>query len=229
MKLIVAIPAYNEASVISDVIKSVKQTLKNLSLFQKKSVVVVDDGSSDKTGNEAVREADVVLTHVINLGLGAAIQTAFVYARINRADVLVTFDADGQHVARDIARLIQPIIKNQADIVIGSRMLGLGRMPILRELVNITANYVTFITTGVKTGDSQSGLRAFNKKAIQKINIISKGMEVSSEIFMHIKTLRLKLAEIPIKAIYTTYSRAKGQPLTDAPKVFFRLLFRIIK
>lgn len=229
MKLMVAIPAYNEALVIARVLRSLKAELKNISGFDQKNIIVVNDGSTDQTGQISQKHADIVFNHLLNLGLGGALATAFTYARKNTYDILVTFDADGQHQAKDIPRLIKPIIKGEADVVIGSRMLGLGNMPFLRKFINKTANIITRITGGVTTSDSQSGLRVFNHKAIHLIRLHTRGMEVSSEILHQIKVKKLRFLEIPIAAIYTNYSQDKGQPITDAPKVFFRFLFRIIR
>lgn len=229
MKLMVTIPAYNEARLITRVLKSIKKSLKDLTGFREKAVVVIDDGSTDNTGILAVVSSDLVFTHVINQGLGAVISTAFKYAKKQKFDILVTFDADGQHRAEDLSKLIAPIVEGKADVVIGSRLLGMGTMPVSRKIVNILANLFTVISGGVRSTDSQSGLRAFGKTAIQKIRLKTRGMEVSSEILTQVKTHGLKYREISIPAIYTDYSQAKGQPLTNAPNVLFRLFFRIIR
>ncbi len=229
MKLLVVIPAYNEAVMIVRVVKSVKKALKKISGFSKKEVVVINDGSSDKTATLAARYSDLVLNHLTNQGLGAALSTGFIYGKRHQFDILVTFDADGQHRATDIWKLIQPIQKNQADVVIGSRLLGLGKMPLSRILINYVANILTFFTGGVWSTDSQSGLRAINKKALNLLKLRTRGMEVSSEILTQVKMHNLRYSEIAIPAIYTDYSQTKGQQLRNAPGVFFRLIFRIIR
>jgi hypothetical protein len=126
----------------------------------------------------------------------------------------VTFDADGQHDPDDIARLLEPIAKGEADVVIGSRMLEPTGMPYPRRLANWTASIVTYLLFRGWTTDSQSGLRAFSSQAAARIQIMTSGMEVSSEIIGETVKKRLKRTEVPVQAIYTDYSLSKGQNFT---------------
>lgn len=225
MRILIALPAYNEAKVIGKVLQSLPKKIDHHQV----KILVVDDGSTDKTPEIAGKKADIVLKHAWNQGFGCAITTAFAYARRNKFDILVTFDADGQHRAEDIVKLVLPLINRHADVVIGSRLLGKGKMPLSRRYINYFANLLLWISSGIRSSDSQSGLRAFGERAIQKIRLKTRGMEVSSEILTQVKQHGLKYKEISIPAIYTAYSKSKGQQLSNAPNVFIKLIFRIIR
>lgn len=223
MKILIIIPAYNEATVIGGVIDSVHAIIPDADLL------VVDDGSYDETFSIAKQHHVIVVRHRMNRGLGGAIGTGLSWAKLHRYDVAVTFDADGQHQPTDIINAIQPIINHQADVVIGSRFQGIKNMPWDRKVLNTLANGLTFLLFGIPTTDSQSGFRAFNKKAIESINIRTDRMEVSSEIFGEAYRLHLKIQEIPIKVIYTEYSRTKGQRNSNSFPILFRLIMRIFR
>lgn len=225
--LLVAIPAYNEEKTIGEVISQIP---KKLSLINKIKVIVIDDGSIDKTSQIAKKKGAKVVRHIINRGLGAALKTAFIAAYELGVDILVTLDADGQHNPADIEKLIEPISKENYDIVVGSRLLTDNKlMPYPRKLINRLANLLTFIISGVWSSDSQSGFRAFSSHAISKIDLITQRMEVSSEIFREIKKHNLSYSEVSIKPVYTQYSLDKGQKMLNAPNVFFKLLIRLLR
>lgn len=221
-KLIIIIPAHNEASAIARVLGDL-QRLDFPSVA--KEILVVDDGSTDETAQLARANRTVVVSHVINRGLGAAIGTGLQAALGRGADLIVTFDADGQHAAEDIPEMIRPLLEGRADVVIGNRMTGKKGMPWFRRLANRWANFLTWLVFGVRTSDSQSGLRAFSRPAAEKIRITANNYEVSSEIFREIKTHGLKLVEIPIRPIYSSYSLSKGQGVLTGLKTLFRLIF----
>ncbi len=229
MKIIVVIPAYNEEKVIAGVVRA---ALRESSL-----VIVVDDGSTDRTGQIAMEAGAKTYRHIINLGLGSTLATGLMAARRYHPEIVVTMDADGQHRAEDIPLLIKPIEESRADFVVGSRFLGKSfnqrdeSVPAIRWFYNWFANLFTFFLFGIKTTDSQSGLRALNSLALEKINIQSREMEVSSEFFKEIKNNHLRLKEIPIEGIYTEYSSSKPdlgktQNLSTGIKTFFNLLLR---
>lgn len=226
MKLLIGIPAYNEEVTIGKVIKSIPKKMKGIARVD---VVVIDDGSSDSTGLLAQKSGITVLQHVINRGLGGALKTIMAYARDIKCDILITFDADGQHNCKDIPKLVVPIVNKHADIVIGTRWLTKAHAPQSRKFINKLANIVTYIFFGVSTTDSQSGFRALNKTAISRISLSADGMEVSSEFFKEIKRHNLRFCEVPIKPVYTQYSRAKGQRLSNSINVFFQLLFKLLQ
>jgi len=216
-KITVIIPAYNEEKTIQQVIREVKSYTEN--------IIVIDDGSTDNTRKMAEQEGAIIYHHIINRGLGGALSTGIQAALLGEADIFLTFDADGQHRAEDIPKMIKPIIEEGADIVIGSRLLNLSKnMPVFRKLANHIANAITYILFGIKTTDSQSGLRCFNKKTAQLIDIKTNSMEVSSEIIKEIKNHNLKFVEVPIQAIYTDYSLSKGQNFILGLKTFIKLI-----
>lgn len=226
MKLLIGIPAYNEEKMLGRVIKSLPKKIKGI---EKIDILVIDDGSSDKTSDVAKKSGVVVVRHMINRGLGGALKTIFAYARTMNYDMLVTFDADGQHVGDDVRKIVHAYKNNNADVIIGSRWNSSNHRPIIRYLVNQLANYLTYLLFRIWTSDSQSGFRLFSRKAIREIDIQTDGMEVSSEIFREIKKNDLTFCEAPIKAVYTDYSQFKGQPISNAFNVFIQLLLRLFR
>jgi glycosyltransferase involved in cell wall biosynthesis len=215
--IVIVIPAYNEERSISTVIRGLKQQG-----FAK--LIVVDDGSSDRTSELARQEGVILLRHVLNRGLGGALGTGIHAALRLGAEIIVTFDADGQHDPNDIDRLLGPIENGEADVVIGSRMLDPIGMPYPRRLANWIANLITYLLFQARTTDSQSGLRAFSSRAAACMQILTSGMEVSSEIIAETVKNRLKYKEVPVQAIYTDYSLSKGQSFEVGLKTLMKLI-----
>jgi glycosyltransferase involved in cell wall biosynthesis len=216
-RVVVVIPAYNEERTIVGVIRGLKRRG-----FTR--LIVVDDGSNDRTGELARHEGVILLRHILNRGLGGALGTGITAALRLGGEAIVTFDADGQHDPNDIARLLEPIATGEADMVIGSRMLKPIGMPYRRRLANWIANIVTYLLFRGWTTDSQSGLRAFSSQAAARIRIMTSGMEVSSEIIAETVKNRLNRKEVPVHAIYTDYSLSKGQSF----KVGLQTLMKLI-
>lgn len=224
MKTVVIIPAYNEAPLLPAVLSALKlMRVKNLTLL------VVDDGSSDRTFETAQKMDVLVVRHIHNMGLGAALATGMSMARELNADIVGTFDADGQHRVEDLKKALSLIQSGEADVVIGSRLMSSLAMPAGRFFLNWVANILTWALFGVWTTDSQSGLRAFSKKAIETISLKTSRMEVSSEIFAEISRHKLRLREVPIEPVYTPYSRAKGQKSTNSFSIAWKLLLRKLR
>lgn len=219
MKTIAVIPAYNEAATIAGVLERTRGFVDDM--------IVVDDGSTDRTGEIARVQGAVVVRHVINRGLGAAIGTGFEKARRMKADAVVTLDADGQHDPSQIPTLVAQL-EAGADVVIGSRMLERRGMPWYRVVANMFGNLATLLLFGAWASDSQSGFRAFSAYALTQIQIVTNRMEVSSELIAEIKRHKLSLAEVPVKAIYTDYSLSKGQSFTVGLKTLVKLIIRRI-
>jgi UDP-N-acetylglucosamine---dolichyl-phosphate N-acetylglucosaminyltransferase len=217
MNVYALIPAYNEEKTIADVLKS---TMPHVD-----AIIVVNDGSSDRTAQIAQTHGAHVVSHVINRGLGAAIGTGFAAAQKLGADIVVTLDADGQHDATEIPKFVTAI-ENDADVVIGSRMLKRKGMPWYRQIANLLGNLVTFTLFGAWVTDSQSGFRAFNKFALSTIEIKTNRMEVSSELIAEARRNNLNLVEVPIKAIYTDYSLSKGQSFFVGIKTLAKLVLK---
>jgi glycosyltransferase involved in cell wall biosynthesis len=221
-KILVALPAYNEEKQIGDVIQNIiKHGFEN--------ILVVDDGSTDKTVAVSRRADAQVISHFKNSGLGVSLRTALKYAKKFDFDVLVTMDSDGQHDACDINAIIKPILDANADIVIGVRNFNNKNVPFVRRLILKLSNVYTWMLFGVWSRDSQSGFRAFSRRAIEMIVLRSERMEVSSEIFSEINKKQMKFNEVPIKVIYTPYSLQKGQRNSNLFNVSFKLFVKMFR
>ncbi len=219
----VVVPAYNESQTIKNVIEELKD--RNL------NIIIIDDGSHDETYRIAENSINSynghIYKHVLNRGLGAALETGIKAALAKNADIIVTFDADGQHDPEDILKVCKPIIEGNADIVIGKR--NFEEMPLSKKLGNQIMNAITRIFYGINVNDSQSGLRAFDRKAAGFLDLHSRGYGVSSEIIGEIKKHDLKLEEINIKTIYTDYSMTKGTNLNVGLKILFKLIINLFR
>lgn len=213
----VVIPAFNEATVIAEVVRGVRGCWPH--------VVVVDDCSRDETAAAALRAGAVVLRHAVNLGQGAAIQTGLDYALSRGARYIVTFDADGQHQSADIGLLLDTQRRQRADVVVGSRFLGRAdNMPPLRRLVLKLA--VRCSRNGRRLGltDAHNGLRLFTRAAARRIRIGQNRMAHASEIVAQLAALGLRVAEAPVTIVYTAYSLSKGQKLSNAANILAELM-----
>ena len=196
MRVTIGISAYNEEENIAKIITKLKKITN--------SIIVCDDGSSDMT-SEISQELGVILVrHEKNLGYGAAIKTIFQKAKEIESDILVTFDADGQHRIEDISTVTEPIIKTEAELVIGSRFLDLKseEMPNYRKVGIKIITKVTNLSIKEKLTDSQSGFRAYSKKALQNISLTDEGMGISTEVLIKASNIGLIIAEVPIKVNY---------------------------
>jgi polyprenyl-phospho-N-acetylgalactosaminyl synthase len=212
----IVIPAYNEAPVIAGVVEAVRARVGN--------VVVVDDCSGDGTREAAFSGGAVVLRHPINLGQGAALQTGIRYALSRGAELIVTFDADGQHRPEDIAVLLDTQRRTGADVVIGSRFLGATEnLPRSRRAILKLATVFTRVTSGLKVTDAHNGLRLLTRSAAQRIEIRQNRMAHASEIIGQIRWLGLSVAEAPVTIVYTEYSLRKGQRLGNALNILVEL------
>jgi glycosyltransferase involved in cell wall biosynthesis len=218
MRIWVVIAAYNEARVIARVAGEVARRGYH--------VVVVDDGSADGTADCAAAAAAVV-RHPVNLGQGAALQTGIDYARQHGADVIVTFDADGQHRATDIERLVAALREAPADFALGSRFLGDAiALSTARRLLLRAATVFTQLTTGLRLTDTHNGLRAMTRRGAETIRLRQNRMAHASEILAQLAASGLPYVEVPVRIEYTAYSLAKGQRLGDALAILLDLFAR---
>jgi polyprenyl-phospho-N-acetylgalactosaminyl synthase len=216
MNTLVVIPTYNEDIKIYNVVKSV--------LGLGYSVVVVDDGSSDNTSSEAQKAGVKVLSHYVNRGYGAALETGNQYAIKNRYDIIVHFDGDGQHTVDEIKHMIAPIARGDADVIIGSRFLKDNTsVPIVRAGLIKLAIWFTWLVSGFKMSDAHNGFRAFSSKALRKIECRQDGMSYASEVIDQVAEHNLRIGEVPVTIKYTDYSKAKGE--SNIKKVLLGLRF----
>ncbi|MGA2137429.1 MAG: glycosyltransferase family 2 protein [Verrucomicrobiia bacterium] len=213
----VVIPAYNEATTVRDVVQQVKAHYEN--------VVVVDDGSTDATGAEAIAGGGVVVSHVLNRGQGAALQTGIDYALLQGADIIVTFDSDGQHQVDDIERLLIPVVGGKADVALGSRFLeSQSQIPFIRKLTLKMGVLFTRVVSGIHVTDAHNGLRALSRSAALRIQIRQDRMAHASEILDEISRLRLRYCEVATKIVYSEYARQKGQRSSAAFRIVYEFL-----
>ena len=195
MKIVIGIPAYNEEKNIASLLIKLKKISQD--------IIVCNDGSNDLTGKIAKELGATVIEHERNLGYGSAIKSIFLKAREINADVLVTFDADGQHRIEDINAILEPIKNNIADIVIGSRFLNNNQeIPKYRELGIKAITKLTNVTGGTKITDSQSGFRAYSKKILEEIEPKESGMGISTEILIKTQKAGFIITEVPITILY---------------------------
>jgi dolichol-phosphate mannosyltransferase len=217
---IAAMPAYNEERSIA---KMVFMCRKYADM-----VVVVDDGSVDSTADIAQAMGAYVIRHPENRGYGGALQTCFETARNLAADCMVILDSDGQHDPAEIPKLLEPL-NGGCDVVIGSRFInGNGKnVPIFRKMGMKVLDAATNIGGQIKVSDTQSGLRAYGRKAIEKININNNNMSGGSEILMQIKDNDLKIKEVEIHCSYDVERASTQNPVTHGLGVLLAILRQI--
>jgi len=213
MKIIAIIPAYNEEKRIEAVIRKTKKYVKK--------VIVVDDGSTDHTFEVAQREADSVLRHLINMGKGVALKTGISAALDEKPDIVVILDGDGQHDPKDIPKLVARLVKQRADIAIGSRQLG-GEMPAVLRIGNSIIRSTFAMLFGKHIQDTQSGFRAFTANACSLLQWQSTRYEVETEILINALRRGMRVVESPIRTVYL--DRHKGTTVVDGMKIIARMV-----
>jgi glycosyltransferase involved in cell wall biosynthesis len=220
-KVSVVIPAFNEARVIGRVVADVRR--------EGYPVILVDDGSSDDTGAVAAAAGAFVVRHPINLGQGAALQTGIDHALTRQPDVIVTFDADGQHRPGEIGRLVEALARERADFALGNRFLGqTTNLPLLRKLLLRAAIIFTRITCGIRVSDTHNGFRAMTQRGARAIRLRQNRMAHASEVLQQIASSKLPYVEVPVSIDYTAYSLNKGQRVGDAMNILLDLFTRTL-
>ena len=217
----IVVPAFNEASVIGDVVADIRSVFDH--------VVLVDDGSKDNTGDIALRAGAHVVPHPVNLGQGAAIQTGVEYARSQPgAQVFATFDADGQHRLKDVVRMIDRLSTDDVDLVVGTRFAEptTSKPPLLKRIILRVAALVSPSSRQLGLTDAHNGLRVFNKTVADRLNITMSGMSHASEFITLAVENGWRVAEEPVEILYTEYSKSKGQPLLNGVNIVFDGLLR---
>ena len=197
MKIAIGIPAFNEEKNIASILLKLEKLTDQL--------IVCDDGSTDLTSDISKKFGAIVIKHPKNIGYGGAIRSLFLKAKELNIDILVTFDADGQHRVEDIKSVINPIVKEKIDVVIGSRFLNKEdekEIPKYRKIGIKTITALASTSMNEKLTDSQSGFRAYSKKVLQGITPSEYGMGVSTELLIKANKRGFKIKEVPITVLY---------------------------
>ena len=210
------IPCFNEGPVIQEVIENARETFPN--------IVAVNDGSSDDSAARIHAGGAHLVNHPVNLGQGAGIQTGVEYARAQPgAEYFVTFDADGQHQVKDVVRMVGRLREEPVDIIVGTRF-GRPRaeddqVPWIKRVVLQTVVFLSPTTRRLGLSDAHNGLRVFNRKVADEMNIRMNGMSHASELVSMIDQKGWRVAEEPVDILYTEYSMSKGQSLINGVNI----------
>ena len=217
--IFIIVPTYNEAAVI-------QETLQPL-IDGGYSVVVVDDGSTDETYAKIKQMPVHIIRHIINLGQGAALQTGMEYSLSRGADIIVHFDADGQHNPHNIEQLLRPILEKRVDVALGSRFLNkehARQIPLAKRSLLRLATLFTILVSNISLTDTHNGFRAFSRNAAEQIKINENRMAHASEILHQIAKKKLSYTEVPIQVLYTEYAKNKGQSISNSINILIDFL-----
>lgn len=216
------IPVFNEAATIPELIQEI-QGLEYTNIY------IVDDGSTDEILEKVKHRKVKVIRHFINRGVGAATQTAIEWARKNDIFYMILMDGDGQHLPKDMEKLSSNMEVNKSDLVIGNRFLDdISSMPKTRRLFNRIANLITNFFCSNTYTDTQSGFRMLNRAAIESIQLRIDHYGFCSEMILQAERHRLKISEVAVQTVYTTYSIQKGQSFFKGVETAFELIWRVI-
>lgn len=216
--IFLVIPVFNEEVIIQNVIHECRRAGFS-------QIIVVDDGSDDKTYMKVKQSNVILLRHILNRGKGAAIKTGMEAAKLLGAEIIVTLDGDGQHNPKDIDHMLAKIQKGY-DVVLGSRLFRYKGMPFMKIVANYAGNFFTWLIYGVWVSDSQSGLRAYAKRAFTVIDTKHDRYAYDSEIIREIARHKLTYCEVPIEIRYTDYSTRKitKQTVLGGIKTLIRII-----
>lgn len=215
------VPLYNEAPAVGSVVESVKRIFPH--------VVCVDDGSTDHSGQIALEAGALVITHPINMGQGAALQTGFDFVLKNTdARYIATFDSDGQHSVDDVVAMRQRAENDALAFIFGSRFLAgaVREVSGIKLLFLRAAALITRLQTGLKLTDAHNGMRLIRRDALEQVQLKQNRMAHASEIVEQLARTQLPWAELPVHIRYTEYSRSKGQSLLNSVNILVELLMR---
>ena len=222
-KLSVVIPAFNEAATIADIVKGAVKYADE--------VIVVDDGSSDNTSFVAKAAGAKVIRLPTNSGKGFALSMGLSTAALDGADLIVCLDGDGQHNPEEIPMVCGPVLRGEADLVIGSRFLvkkGSKEIPKYRTIGQHALTKATNFGNGVKVTDSQSGFRCLTKKAALSMELTEAGMGIESEMVRDAVKLGLKIKEIPISCKYEGLDTSTLEPGAHGTSVLSSII-RVVR
>lgn len=218
-KILVCIPAYNEEKNIANIVRKARNHADE--------VIVCNDGSSDNTAKFAIQEGASVINHPKNYGYGKTIRTLFQKALERKADIIVTLDSDGQHDPEQIPNIVEPILKNRFDIVIGSRFMHYNdkmKVPFYRSVGIKAITKITNRGSYKNLTDAQSGFRAYNRQALERINLVEDGMSISTEILLRAGAKNLAIKEVPITINYDVNKSSTHNFLSHGIGVLFSVL-----
>jgi glycosyltransferase involved in cell wall biosynthesis len=221
--IVACIPAYNEEDMIARVVLLTKKHVD--------CVLVCDDGSTDLTGEIAEELGATVITHKQREGYGAAIQDLFTEAQKLGAEITVSLDADGQHDPNEIPTLIEPIVKGEAEVVIGSRFLekNNNHIPRLRRIGIDAITRLTRAASGIQLGDAQSGFRAYSIDALKRLELRENGMGASAEILLQVANNNVRVVEVPISCRYEGINTSTHHPFTHGVGVIMSIIRSIVE
>ena len=219
MKICLLLPAYNEAKTIGHIISQARTYIE--------SIVVIDDGSSDNTAQIAREQDVVVLQHEINRGKGMALRTGFEYALEHGYEIIITMDSDGQHEPADIPRFLARLRQNNADILIGVRILEKEKMPVHRMLNNKLISKVGSWLCGQKIVDFQSGFRFIKSEVLNSITLETVRYETESELLIKAGRMGFRIETLPIRTIYGN-EISNVKPLREM-YLFTQMFFKNLK
>jgi glycosyltransferase involved in cell wall biosynthesis len=208
--VVACIPAYNESKTISAIVHTTKKYVSE--------VIVYDDGSVDNTSELAKSAGATVIRSPFNRGYGVAIKSLFQAAREKNADVMITLDSDGQHDPAQIPAVLEPILEDKIDIVVGSRFLNSAdkqKVPMYRSFGIKTITKLTSTGSFSNLTDAQSGFRAFSKRALWNINLFEEGMAVSTEILLRAKEKNLLIKDVPVTVRYDVANPSTHSPIAQ--------------
>ena len=218
-QVLICIPAYNESGKIGEVV--------NRARTYASEVIVCDDGSTDNTTREAQEAGATVIRHSVNKGYGTAIKTLFRTAKQRNADVMVTLDGDGQHDPDQIPNIVEPILNEGFDIVIGSRFLNNDdrqKVPAYRSFGIKTLTLLTKAASYRNITDAQNGFRAYSKAALSQIQLHDSGMGISSEILLRASKQNLSIKEVPSTSTYDIEGTSSMNPISHGVTVLISII-----
>jgi glycosyltransferase involved in cell wall biosynthesis len=219
-RTICIIPMYNEDEVIFNVVQGLRMFFPH--------VLCIDDGSTDNSATAAAQAGAIVLRHQINIGQGAAIATGFSWiSSQNEYDYVVTFDADGQHQPSDALALVRKLHEDNLDVVFASRFLveNPDDIPLVKRVILRSVAIITKYLTDVQLTDAHNGLRALTVEASSRILLTQNGMAHATQFVSLVLQSQLKYAEMPVKVLYTPYSRSKGQSVLNSINIVLDLIW----
>ncbi len=223
LRTLIVIPAYNEEGNIGPLLNKI------YTLFPSQDVLIVDDGSQDKTAVDAEKAGAKVIKQAKNLGKGLALRRGFDFAIQSGYDEVITMDGDGQHNPSEIPKFLSASKREEGNLIIGTRNHNLLEMPLVRFFVNNITSLIASLLAGIRIHDSQSGYRLIKTKLLKDIDLKTSRFQTETEIIVKAVRSGFQVKEIPIEILYIDKSRSHINPLIDTIRFFIlalKLLWR---